>query len=576
MGGGKKRKNERNEEKVSAKQEARNQSRSNGRTQRRASSVKINKDAESAEENFMENSRPGTRRKYRTKTQNVDLSNSQERLQNFKRNENNRQTQNEEEEPVPEVNTEQSADDVVEIGPEEESLDFEEDSANTTAVILRDENTGTTTKMVVSQGNDFQTTESEAIESEDDRIEVDEEVQSEVVFNSRNNNASGVLPNSRGGTGKGKGKGKRSTSKLPQAECFSRKERSEIDDLRNQIARLEELLASNKSEQNKNFRMMQAGKNYSKTTIYKPASPRITAEDREINALKAIETLNQNKENRASSSSEEAIDTSDELVLTSDEFMKVDNNNDLTHTFAESRAMAVNRHYTRPDVDGQMPSTSGQAETAAPQHVMQNKGGVHYRSSGKRTQGWQGQQRNLPRPPYVTPEEEKANRLVREAEQAKIQLYEVSGRPNENIMITTEKKEQPHSTVDDDYLMVAAHVDLNTQNKIATGEYIDFTKLVPRDHIIVEEDQRLQMVSKDGQTYLVPAGKEQSIFSFNKWEQAFRVFANIYLRYNSQRAPELIEYNQVIHSAMIAFPWDNVYTYDRDFRMHMAHHPERN
>ena len=200
--------------------------------------------------------------------------------------------------------------------------------------------------------------------------------------------------------------------------------------------------------------------------------------------------------------------------------------------------MAINRQYTRPDTDGQLPLSSRQPPSRGHQ--------VQHTQRRRPPVAWgQSQARQNPRP-YVTPEEEKANRLVREAEQAKLQLYDVPGRNFQNfpnVRSNFVERGEPISAMDNDYLMVAAHVDENTQAKIAAGEYVDFSKLVPKDRLIQEEDQRLQMVSRDGQTYLVPAGKDQNIISFNKWEQDFRVYANIYLRYNSHTAPELIEYN---------------------------------
>ena len=36
------------------------------------------------------------------------------------------------------------------------------------------------------------------------------------------------------------------------------------------------------------------------------------------------------------------------------------------------------------------------------------------------------------------------------------------------------------------------------------------------------------------------------------------------------RAGELIQYNYIIHTALQTFTWENVYCYDREFRMHMS------
>ena len=42
------------------------------------------------------------------------------------------------------------------------------------------------------------------------------------------------------------------------------------------------------------------------------------------------------------------------------------------------------------------------------------------------------------------------------------------------------------------------------------------------------------------------------------------------------KSGELVQYNHIIHTASQTFAWDNVYRYDREFRVHMSkHHPVR-
>ena len=48
--------------------------------------------------------------------------------------------------------------------------------------------------------------------------------------------------------------------------------------------------------------------------------------------------------------------------------------------------------------------------------------------------------------------------------------------------------------VDEDYLLVAAHVDSITLGKIVTGDYVDFAKLIPHDKVLQEDDQCLEVV----------------------------------------------------------------------------------
>ena len=170
----------------------------------------------------------------------------------------------------------------------------------------------------------------------------------------------------------------------------------------------------------------------------------------------------------------------------------------------------------------------------------------------------------------LTPEE-KAEKLVRDVEVFKAKVY---GTPGKNYDLS----KQFHSMmVENDYLLVASHVDQNTLNKIVIGDFVDFSRLLPRDKIAQEEDQHLEVVVQGGHTYRVPAGDRdsQSIHSFGRWEQAFRVYSDIYLRSHPQRSNKLIQYNHIIYTASLTYVWENVYAYNKDFRLHMGRHPER-
>ena len=130
--------------------------------------------------------------------------------------------------------------------------------------------------------------------------------------------------------------------------------------------------------------------------------------------------------------------------------------------------------------------------------------------------------------------------------------------------------------VDEDYLLVASHIDTTTYNKIIAGDYVDFARLISKDKILQEEDQRLEVVIRGDRTFWVPAEKNSlAIQNFTRWEQAFRVYSDIYLRRQPDRSTELIQYNHIIHMASLTYTWDNVYSYDKDFRLHLSRHPER-
>ena len=76
------------------------------------------------------------------------------------------------------------------------------------------------------------------------------------------------------------------------------------------------------------------------------------------------------------------------------------------------------------------------------------------------------------------------------------------------------------------------------------------------------------MVNKGGLSYWVPVADHETtaISNYGKWEQAFRVFSNIYTSVHTNWAGELIQYHHIIHTASQAYSWENVYRYDKEFR----------
>ena len=303
------------------------------------------------------------------------------------------------------------------------------------------------------------------------------------------------------------------------------------------------------------------GNSESGTTIYQPAIVHFENDQ----GQDFIDTAPKGNDNLRISSSSEEIG-----VNTSDEFENGDfNEADEFLAISESRAMAMNRNYTRPDFDGQMPSSSRQGGgdreagcgNSIPQFHM-SRSQMNRQPGAVQMPTRQGNQSR-----YRTTPEDKADQLIRDSEQAKARIYDLQG------------KEPVHSTtsIDDDYLLVAAHVDEVIQRKIANHEYVEFAKLLPKDKVTTESDNRMEMVNRGGLSYWVPVSDRESssIHGFGKWEQAFRVFMNIYLRFHPQRAAELIEYNHSIFHASQSYAWDNVAAYDVDFRLHMARHANR-
>ena len=171
----------------------------------------------------------------------------------------------------------------------------------------------------------------------------------------------------------------------------------------------------------------------------------------------------------------------------------------------------------------------------------------------------------------ATEVQNQAANYIKEAEAAKARILNTPGK-------TLDFSQSPLSAnVDDNYIIVGAHIDDNLKNKVSKGGYVNFAKLIPKDRPSYD-DNRLEIVSKGGSTFFVPASDRENanvISSLYKREQVFRVFSNIYLKANQDRATQLIQYNHIICTAAATFSWDNVYNYDRELRMHLENYPQR-
>ena len=175
--------------------------------------------------------------------------------------------------------------------------------------------------------------------------------------------------------------------------------------------------------------------------------------------------------------------------------------------------------------------------------------------------------------------EKQADEFIRDTEKAKARVFEVPGKHNSHSHPYSNQANFNqgfmHSMyVDEQYCAVASHVDIAIKNKIIEGQYVNFSKLLVKDRVLTEDDNRVQLIMKGGSTYFVPASDNSNgINSLVKWDQAFRVFSDIYCKAHPQRSTELIQYCHVIHTAASGYVWDNVYAYDRDFRLHMGENP---
>ena len=128
------------------------------------------------------------------------------------------------------------------------------------------------------------------------------------------------------------------------------------------------------------------------------------------------------------------------------------------------------------------------------------------------------------------------------------------------------------------------HLDLAIKQKIGAGSFLEINKLVNRNKLFKENDNMtMEKISHDGKTYFIPATGGNSsnnrdvfkITNFARWEEAFRIYAQIYSQYNPHHAAEIYQYIHTIHTASLSYRWENVAYYDYIFRQNMSENPQR-
>ena len=151
------------------------------------------------------------------------------------------------------------------------------------------------------------------------------------------------------------------------------------------------------------------------------------------------------------------------------------------------------------------------------------------------------------------------DQIITAREEAKVRIYSTGGNLKANDRFN--QMVSPSALMDEKLIVVGAHLEEAMINKIREGKYVDFSKLIPKDRVMAEEDTRMEMVVRNGRTFVSPVSSVIAITNFNRWEQAFRVFSNICCKANPDRCAELIEYNHVIHTISMAYAWYNVYVF---------------
>ena len=131
----------------------------------------------------------------------------------------------------------------------------------------------------------------------------------------------------------------------------------------------------------------------------------------------------------------------------------------------------------------------------------------------------------------MDPAEHAAN-MVRLLERAKASLFPPQGEQLHlninNLNVPAEVvPDKDISLMDQDYIVVSGQIDQALQERIIPGEYVDFSKLLPKDRVSTLDDDKLELVVHNGKAFWAPVSEPMSINNFSKWEQAFRVYANI-------------------------------------------------
>ena len=167
------------------------------------------------------------------------------------------------------------------------------------------------------------------------------------------------------------------------------------------------------------------------------------------------------------------------------------------------------------------------------------------------------------------------NLMIHEVEAAKARMIPTSGNSyilDAGVGQGTGPSDHLSMHVDEQYRLMGTHIDQTLKAKILNFENMDFARLLPKDRISKEDDHRMELVSEGMSTFFVLVSDHETlgITSFWRWEQAFCIYSNILTSTFPQKSPELLQYNQVIFSAAQTYAWENVYTYDCEFRWHIS------
>ena len=166
-----------------------------------------------------------------------------------------------------------------------------------------------------------------------------------------------------------------------------------------------------------------------------------------------------------------------------------------------------------------------------------------------------------------SPEVRGSDQLLIEAEKFKAAVAKPTGRDHSYDFDLTELKNWLIQNDDDNFFHLTCYIEPILKERIEQGQFVDLEKLLPRNRYqTMTEEQKMQLVTKNGATYWVPVTSDQKISGVWRWEQAFRIYAAIYSKANPQRSAEIWQYIHVINSAAASYAWENVAYYDFTFR----------
>ena len=147
--------------------------------------------------------------------------------------------------------------------------------------------------------------------------------------------------------------------------------------------------------------------------------------------------------------------------------------------------------------------------------------------------------------------------MIQQAEAAKAKIFDVTGKVTKDQM--NENRNLLHSVVvDEEYAVLGVHIDEMLKRKIVAGKYIEFSRLIPKDQVMLESDNRLEIVTRNGQTFFQPIAEREGIGISNifRWDQVFRVYCNIYTEVHAHR-------HQRCYSIVILSIMQTNYSYGR-------------